>query len=90
MNTSETWARVNLQATDATVVNISATDFTLIENWVNVPFLLYVWVTGNVKVDMHGTWTGITFIAMAVGYQPILVTKVYKTWTDASSLLALK
>ena len=40
---------------------------------------LYIGGTGNVKVDMAGTGTGITFYSVPVGSFPYAVTKVYST-----------
>lgn len=51
---------------------------------------LYVGVTGNVKVDMLGGTTGVTFTNMAAGViHPLRVTRVYATGTTASSLVGV-
>ena len=49
---------------------------------------LYVGVDGDVKVDLAGDGTGITFKALAAGvWHPMAVTKVYFTGTDATDII---
>lgn len=51
---------------------------------------LYVGVTGNVKVDMLGGTTGVTFANLAAGViHPLRVTKIYATGTTASSIVGV-
>lgn len=50
---------------------------------------LYVGVAGDVKVDLVGGSTGITFKNHPVGYMPGFVTRVYSTGTAASQIVAL-
>jgi hypothetical protein len=50
---------------------------------------LYVGGTGNVKVDTAGGETGITFNAVPVGFLDLHVTRIYKTGTTATNLVAL-
>lgn len=50
---------------------------------------LYVGETGNVKVDMRGG-QAVTFVGVVAGtVLPIRVTKVYKTGTNAASMVIL-
>ena len=49
---------------------------------------LYVGTAGDVKVDMKGTGTAVTFVG-ATGWMPIRVTKVYDTDTDAEDIVAI-
>jgi hypothetical protein len=52
---------------------------------------IYVGVSGDVKVDLVDGSTGITFVSLAAGVEhAIAVTKIYKTGTTATSVLALK
>lgn len=75
-------------ANEAANIDLSSTDYT--NTAVPEGFKLYVGGTGDVKVDMEKTGTGITFTAVNVGqFCPILVTKVYKTGTTATHLVAL-
>jgi len=50
---------------------------------------LYVGSSGDVKVDTVGGQTGITFKTVPVGFLDVHATKVYKTGTTASNLVAL-
>lgn len=51
---------------------------------------IYVGVTGNVKVDMFGTGTAITFVGLAAGViHPIRATRVYSTDTTATSIVGV-
>lgn len=50
---------------------------------------IYVGVTGDVKVDLETTGTGITFKAMPVGIHRIRAKRVYATGTTATNLVAL-
>jgi len=50
---------------------------------------LYIGVSGDVKVDVEGSGTGIIFKAVPVGFLPVRVTKVYATGTAATSILSL-
>lgn len=50
---------------------------------------LYIGVSGDVKVDMLGGDTAITFKAAPVGVLPIRVKRVYSTGTTATNILAL-
>ena len=67
----------------AEVIDLSATDY------VNaVPFSIIIGTTaGAIKVDMAGG--GTVTIAAPIGYQPLLVTKVYKIGTAAVGLTAI-
>lgn len=50
--------------------------------------LLYVGVTGDVKVDTAFGAT-VTFTAHPVGYMPVQVRRVYATGTTATNIVAL-
>lgn len=50
---------------------------------------LYIGVAGDVKVDLVGGSTGITFKNHPVGYLPGFVTRVYSTGTAATEIIAL-
>ena len=50
---------------------------------------IYVGVSGDVKVDLQGGETGVTFKAAPVGFLDIHATKVYATGTAATNLVAL-
>ncbi len=51
---------------------------------------LYIGETGDVKVDMLGGETGITFKAVPAGTTlAIRVTKIYNTGTDSTSIIQL-
>jgi hypothetical protein len=51
---------------------------------------LYVGVTGNVSVEMHGTGTAIVFTAVPAGsILPIRVTRVNSTGTSATNIVSL-
>lgn len=73
-----------LSADKAVLIDVSAADQTLAAGC----WALYVGVAGDIKVDLPNA-AGITVKNAAVGYHPIEVTKVYKTGTTASSVLAL-
>ena len=66
-------------------VDISVTDFTLLGGQ---PFIIYVGGSGDIKVDVYELGTGVTFSGVPVGFHPVYVTKVYKTGTLATSMLA--
>lgn len=70
---------------EAVAVDISSTDYTVSPT----SRALYIGVTGDVKVDMEQTGSGITFKAVPVGLLPIRVKKVYKTGTTATNILSL-
>lgn len=54
-------------------------------------YALYIGVGGDVKVDLNGTGTAITFKNLASGQMlPIIVDRVYATDTTATNILALK
>jgi hypothetical protein len=50
---------------------------------------LYIGVSGDVKVDMAGGGTAITFKAVPVGLLNIIVSRVYATGTTATNIVAL-
>lgn len=50
--------------------------------------MLYIGVTGDVKVDTANGDT-LTFTAHPVGYMPVIVRKVYATGTTATNINAL-
>lgn len=51
---------------------------------------LYIGSAGNVKVDMVGTGTAVTFSGLAAGQiLPVRAARVYSTDTTASSIVAL-
>lgn len=50
---------------------------------------LYVGVTGDVTVSLEKSGTIITFRNVPVGYLDVRATKVYKTGTSASQIVAL-
>jgi len=69
----------------ARAVDISAADDTL-----STPSVLYIGTGGDVKVDTL-SGTTVTYKNFADGqFLPVLVTKVYKTGTSASNMLAHK
>ena len=73
-----------LQAESAASVDISSTDYTS-----QIGANLYVGTGGDVKVDMFKSGT-VTFSNVQDGsYLPIKITKVYKTGTTASNILAI-
>jgi hypothetical protein len=70
---------------EAEVVDVSSTNQTLTR-----PSYLFVGSTGTVTVDTYGGQTGVLFTGVINGQVlPILVTKVYKTGTSASNIVAL-
>ncbi len=51
---------------------------------------LYIGSAGDVKVDMVGTGTAVTFAGLAAGtILPVRASRVYSTDTTASSIVAL-
>lgn len=50
---------------------------------------IYVGVTGDVKVNLYGSGTSITFKAVPVGILPIRVKLVASTGTTATDIVAL-
>jgi len=70
--------------TNAVAVDISTTDFIPTD-----PSQLYVGATGNIKVDTIES-TGVKFESVPVGFFPVMVTKVYKTDTTASKMVAVR
>lgn len=51
---------------------------------------IYVGVTGNVKVDMSGGETAITFVGLAAGViHPIRAVRIYSTGTTATSIVGV-
>lgn len=80
--------RYDLVFSSATAVDISSADATF-----DIPSQLYlgtvVETTGTLKVDTIES-TGVTFTGLPVGLFPVLVTKVYKTGTNASNIIALR
>jgi hypothetical protein len=80
--------RYDLVFSSATAVDTSSADVTL-----SIPSQLYlgtvVATTGTLKVDTIES-TAVTFTGLPVGLFPVLVTKVYKTGTDATNIVALR
>ena len=80
--------RYDLVFSSATAVDTSSADVTL-----SIPSQLYlgtvVATTGTLKVDTIEN-TAVTFTGLPVGLFPVLVTKVYKTGTDATNIVALR
>lgn len=72
----------SLQPSNVEAVDVSATDVVFGE-----PRTLYIGVTGDVKVDGASSGTE-TYTNVAVGFFPILVTKVYNSGTDASGIIS--
>ena len=71
----------------AVTVDLSSTDFTTSNP---SGLAVYVGGSGNVKVDTISGSTGITFTTPVVGQiLPVLVSKIYKTGTTATGLVAL-
>lgn len=71
----------------AAAVDLSSADYTAPGGLRGI----YVGVAGDVKVDMPDGSTAITFAALAAGIEhAIVVTKIYKTGTTATGILALK
>jgi len=79
--------QIKLQATEAASIDgggAVSTDVTLVEA------LLYVGVSGNIKVDVAGSGTGIVFVAVSAGsILPVKVNKIYTTGTTAQDIVAL-
>lgn len=51
---------------------------------------LYVGVAGDVKVDVPGSATAVTFVGVAAGtILPVQVQRVYATGTTATNIIAL-
>ena len=50
---------------------------------------LYIGVSGDVKVDMEGVGTAITYKAAPVGYLKGRFTRVYANGTDATDIIAV-
>ena len=71
-------------AKNAAAVDISAADAALSP----ACRFLYIGGTGAVKVDTEGGQT-VTFSAVPVGYLYVRATKVYKTGTTATNIVAL-
>ncbi len=70
---------------NATAVDLSTTDATLNP----VCRRLYVGTTGDVKVDTVGGQTGVIFKNVPVGYLDVRASKVYRSGTTASNIVAL-
>ena len=70
--------------TNATAVDISSADQTF-----DYPSQLFVGGAGVIKVDTPES-TAVTFTGVPVGIFPVLVTKVYKTGTDATNMVAIR
>jgi hypothetical protein len=68
-------------------ISLATTDYTN----ANAPngFYLYVGGTGNITVDDVNGNMGIVFNSHPVGYTNFRVSKVYKTGTTATNLVAL-
>lgn len=76
----------------ARAVDISSTDFDIDSG--NRAFTIYVGTGGDIKVDMASAIADddgpVTFSNVFDGtFMPIIVTKVYKTDTTASNILAI-
>ena len=54
-----------------------------------VPRAIYVGVSGNIKVDMLGNGTAVTFSNVPVGMWSIRVSKLYATGTTATNIVAV-
>lgn len=50
---------------------------------------LYIGSTGDVKVDLENSGSGIIFKSVPVGFLHVRATKVYATGTTAGNILAL-
>ena len=70
--------------TNAVTVDLNTADFIP-----NYPSQLFVGGTGTIKVDTPES-TGVTFTGVTVGFFPVLVTKVYKTGTTATDIVAVR
>jgi hypothetical protein len=80
------FGRLNqLQFSSATAVSLSSTDYAPGD-----AFNVYIGVTGAIKVDMADGDAGVIFAGMPVGLTPLIVTKIYKIGTDATSIIALR
>ena len=56
----------------------------------NPPRAIYIGTGGNIKVDMTGAGTGITFVNVQTGsILPIRVSLVYATGTTATDLVGI-
>jgi hypothetical protein len=66
-------------------IDLSSTDYTN-NNAIN-GFLVYVGGAGDIKIDGFESGTE-TLLSVAVGLLPIRCSKVYKTGTSATSLIA--
>jgi hypothetical protein len=70
-------------------VNIANAANYLIFSDTNKAAVLYVGVSGDLRVEMAYTGQDLTFVGAANGYHPIQVNKVFSTGTTAASIIAL-
>lgn len=70
---------------NAAAVDLSSTDAVLAP----ASRRLYIGVSGDVKVDLAESGTGIVFKAVPVGFLDVRAVKVYKTGTAATNIVAL-
>jgi hypothetical protein len=84
-----------LQANRAAAITPSNTD-NIVPPWVNTPSdslgevgcLLYIGGTGNVRVLTTGN-DDVTFFAVAPGFFPVQVVRVFATGTTATNIIGL-
>ncbi len=70
---------------NASAVDVSSTDATL-----SPPCrMLWIGVTGDVKVDMAGGQTAVTFKSVPVGPLYVRAIKVYHTGTTGNSIVSM-
>ena len=81
---SNTVAGLDTPATNAVAITPSDTD-----DLAATCRYLYIGVSGDVKVNMSGTGTGIVFKAVPVGLLRIRASRVYATGTTATNIVAL-
>ena len=71
---------------NAQTVDVSSGDHDFLQSISSI----YVGVAGNVKVDMGGNGTAVTFYTVSAGTMlPIHVIKVYQTGTTAGAMVGL-
>lgn len=84
--TADRTTRMDSPAANAAAVDLSSTDATIAPPSRGI----YVSGAGDVKVDLVGGQTGITFAAVPAGsILPVQVSKIYKTGSTATSMVVL-
>ena len=79
------------RSADATVSAVGAAAITTSDS-ATIPTTrgIYIGGSGDIKVDMADSGTGITFVGISAGVLlPLQVTRVYATGTTATNLVAV-